>query len=214
MKRIVLLLCIGSSLAAVRLAWVWLARQDAHTRVERAALARRGDAGRPPEDDSGAVRITQFYARSIEMTDGDPNLVCYGVRNAASVRIEPPVETLFPAMNQCFFVEPHQDTTYKLVADGTDGSQASESFQVRVKPSPPQILMLATSERKVPRGEAVTLCYGVGHALNVRLEPNGWELPPVSKNCTRFYPKASATYSLVAKGEGGTLRKEFSVTVQ
>jgi hypothetical protein len=74
--------------------------------------------------------------------------------------------------------------------------------------------MLATSEKQIPRGEAVTLCYGVAHATTVRMEPNGWQLPPVSKSCTRFYPKATATYTLVATGDGGTDRKAFAVTVR
>ena len=214
MKQISLLLLIGLSLAVARLGWVWMVRHDSHLRMEGRTQARRQQARQSPPDDNGAVSITQFYARSVEMVDGDPNLVCYGVRNATSVRIEPAVENLTPAPNRCFFVEPHQDTTYKLVAEGTDGSQASESFRIRVKPAPPAILMFTTSERQIPRGEAVTLCYGVAHASTVRMEPNGWQLPPVARNCTRFYPMVTATYTLIAAGEGGTDRKTFAVSVR
>jgi len=213
MKQTNILLCIGLSLAVTRLGWVWLARHDGRLRMEDATQARRGQHYQIPTD-NGAVGITQFYARSGEVTAGDSNLICYGVRNATSVRIEPPVENLAPSMNRCFSVEPQQDTTYKLVAEGTDGSQVSESFRVRVKPAPAAILMFTTSERQIPRGEAVTLCYGVAHASAVRLEPSGWTLPPTAKNCTRFYPKATATYTLVATGDGGTDRKAFSVTVR
>jgi hypothetical protein len=213
MKQISILLWIGLSLAVARLGWVCLVRHDAHVRTERVTQTRRDQSYQIPPDD-GAVGITQFYARSGEITAGDQNLVCYGVRNARSVRIEPPVENITPAMNRCFFVDPQLDTTYTLVAEGTDGSQATESFRVRVKPAPPAILMFATSERQIPRGEAVTLCYGVAHSSAVRMEPNGWQLPPVSKNCTRFYPKVTATYTLIATGDGGTDRKAFSVTVR
>jgi hypothetical protein len=191
MRPISILLWIGFSLAVARLGWVWLVRHDARARMEDGKQARRGEAYQSPRDD-GTVRITQFYARSGELTAGDSDLVCYGVRNATSVRIEPPVESLTPAMNRCFFIEPQQDTTYRLVAEGPDGSEATQSFRVRVKPAPAAILMLATSEKQVPRGEAVTLCYGVAHASSVRMEPNGWQLPPSAKNCTRFYPKATA----------------------
>jgi hypothetical protein len=215
MKQISILLWIGLSFAVVRLGWVWLVRHDARLRMEGTTQTRREQAWQDPRDDgNGAVGITQFYARSGVMTEDDPNVICYGVRNARSVRIEPPVVTLTPALNRCFLIEPHQDTTYKLVAEGTDGSQASESFRVRVKPAPPAILMFTTSERKIPRGEAVTICYGVAHASAVRIEPNGWQLPPIAKNCTRFYPKATATYALIATGDGGTERKAFSVTVR
>jgi hypothetical protein len=212
MKQTGILLWIGMSLAVARLGWVWLVRYESRLRMEDATEAKRGRTYRIPEDD-GAVGITQFYARSEEITAGDPNLICYGVRNATSVRIEPPVESLTPAVNRCFFVEPQQDTTYKLVAESSNGGQVSESFRVRVKPAPAAILMFTTSERRIPRGEAVTLCYGVAHANAVRLEP-GWALPPAAKNCTRFYPKATGTYTLVATGDGGTDRKAFSVTVE
>jgi len=213
MKQTNILLCIGLSLAVARVGWVWLERHDGRLRMEDATQARRGRNYQIPTDD-GAVGITQFYARSGAITAGDPNLICYGVRNATSVRIEPPVENLTPAVNRCFFVEPQQDTTYKLVAEGTHGSQVSESFSVRVKPAPAAILMFTTSDRQIPRGEAVTLCYGVANASAVRLEPSGWTLPPTAKNCTRFYPKATGIYTLVATGDGGTDRKAFSVTVR
>jgi hypothetical protein len=213
MKQISILLWIGLSIAVVRLGWVWLVRYDARLRMEGATQTRRDPAYQSSPDD-GKVEITQFYARSGETIAGDSNLVCYGVRNAASVRIEPPVENLSPSMNRCFLIEPQQDTTYRLVAEGADGRQASASFLIRVKPARPAILMLATSERRIPRGEAVTFCYGVAHASAVRMEPNGWQLPPVAKNCTRFYPKVTATYSLIATGAGGTDRKAFSVTVR
>lgn len=176
----------------------------------------RGTVQTLPEDDGGsAVRITQFYARAGEIVDGEQNLVCYGVRNARSVRIEPPVESLRPAQTRCFFVEPHQDTTYRLVAEGADGSQASESFEVRVKPAPPEIRMFAVSEKKIVRGDAVTLCYGVAHARAVRLDPDGWALAPVPQNCARIYPKVTGTFTLVATGvDGRTERKKFSVAVK
>jgi hypothetical protein len=74
--------------------------------------------------------------------------------------------------------------------------------------------MFGTSERQIPRGEAVTLCYSVAHASAVRLEPSGWQLPLGTNNCTRFYPKASGTYALTATSVGGTKRKAFAVTVR
>lgn len=213
MKRVSVLLWIGLSLAGVRLGWVWWGRHDARVRMEAAARSGRSQRYQSAGDD-GRLAITQFYARSGEITAGDRNLVCYGVRNATSVRIEPPVENLSPAMNRCFFVDPQEDTTYQLVAEGPDGARASESFRVHVKPAAAFIAMFTTSERQIPRGEAVTLCYGVAHARAVRMEPNGWQLPPSGKNCTRFYPKASGTFTLIATGDGGVDRKDFSVTVR
>jgi hypothetical protein len=213
MRQIGLVLSLAMAVAALRLGWVWFERRESHARMERGM--RTGAGGVPDEDPGSAVRITQFYARSAETIDGESNLVCYGVRNARAVRMEPPVETLAPTLNRCFFIEPHQDTTYKLVAEGDDGSQASASFQVRVKPAAPEIRMFAVSEKRIVRGDAVTLCYGVAHSTAVRLEPDGFSLAPATQNCVRIYPKVTGTFTLVATGaDGRTQRKQFAVAVR
>lgn len=203
-------------IATLWLGWVWLQRHDSYARNPRSMAAGRGAAQTLPWEDGGsAVRITQFYARAGEMVDGEQNLVCYGVQNARSVRIEPPVESLTPARTRCFFVEPHKDTTYRLVTEGIDGSLAAESFEIHVKPAPPEIRMFAVSEKKIVRGDPVTLCYGVAHARAVRLDPDGWDLAPVTQNCARIYPKATGTFTLVATGvDGRTEQKKFSVAVK
>src|SRR3954452_12582784 len=108
MKRTNILLWIGLSLAVALLGWVWLVRHDGRLRMEGSTAATRGRTYQIPADDGG-VGITQFYARSGEVMEGDPNLICYGVLNARSLRIEPPVETLTPALNRCFFVDAQED---------------------------------------------------------------------------------------------------------
>ena len=45
------------------------------------------------------------------MTDIEQNVLCYSVRNAKSVRIDPPVAGLAPSFARCISVEPKQDTT-------------------------------------------------------------------------------------------------------
>ena len=118
-----------------------------------------------------------------------------------------------PVLTSCFFVEPRQDTTYTLSAEDDSGNRVSESFQLVVKPAPPEIRMLA-SDKEIRQGEAATLCYGVEHARAVRLEPVGVSLVP-SKDCFRFYPQASTTFTLVAVGaDGGVDRKMFRVKVK
>jgi len=61
----------------------------------------------------------------------------------------------------------------------------------------------------------VTVCYGVEHATAVRLDPVGWKLPAVVKNCIRFYPKQTLDYTLVASGTAGLEEREkFRVAVK
>ena len=184
--------------------------------MERRLTARKTVEGASLRTDSSTrVRITQFYATAGEITDAEHSTVCYGVENARAVRMEPPVENLTPTLTRCFWVEPKQDTTYRLIAEGADGSEASAEFRLHVKPAPPSILFVAVSAREIVRGDALTVCYGVDRAQSVRLEPVGMALPPVKRNCVRLYPKGSMKWTLVASGAGGaTDRERFEVAVK
>ena len=198
MRRISHVLLIAIGIAAANLGWTWLERHSADLRMERTLQARRNRRDAVPADSSTRVKITQFYATAAEITDDDHNTICYGVENARTVRLDPPVEKLTPVLVRCFWVEPRQDTTYKLIAEGVDGSQDSASFRIRVRPAPPWIGFMAVSHKEIVAGDAVTVCYGVSHATSVRIQPINWAVAPVARNCVRFYPPASMKFTLVA----------------
>ncbi len=84
----------------------------------------------PPE-----VRlITLFAAAATEVAAGQPVTVCYGVRGAASVRLEPEGRALPPAEKQCFNVRPSATTTYTpVVSGGAGGRSKREQIVIRVK---------------------------------------------------------------------------------
>jgi hypothetical protein len=209
-------LCAGIAVAAAYLGWTFLSRRQATARMERAIEAQRSSESSMPAEKTGSgVKITQFYAKSAEITAAERNLICYGVRNARSVRMEPPVESLTPSLSRCFPVEPKRDTTYTLIAEGFDGSRDSASFQISVKPAPPHIEFVTVSAGTVRLGESVTVCYGVDHSKVVRLDPIGLALPAAAKHCTLFYPKATRAYTLVAlDGEGRRDSEKFSIQVK
>ncbi len=165
------------------------------------------------QNDGSAVRILQFYANTREVIEGEAAVVCYGVQNAESVRLEPPVEQLKPAVNRCFSTVPAADTTYRLVASGAGGNEVSASFRLDVKPAPPSILFVEISGRKVKRGEPFTFCYGVKHATSARLDPLRMPLAPEEKSCRRFYPVRTLEYTLVAEGQGRPDREKFTIAV-
>jgi hypothetical protein len=87
------------------------------------------------------------------MTNADRNTVCYGVENAKTVRMEPQVEDRWPTATRCFWVEPRQDTGYRLIAEGYDGSLDTAFFMIHVQPSPPSILFLAVSHKEIQKGD-------------------------------------------------------------
>ena len=79
------------------------------------------------------VRITMFYARDAISQPGKGTLLCYGVVNAKSARIEPTVEAVYPAVSRCVPVVPQRETKYTLYAEGGDGRVASQSLTLSVR---------------------------------------------------------------------------------
>ncbi len=163
----------------------------------------------------GELKINQFYAGTARIYRGERVNLCYGVANARSVRIEPAVDGVGPAVNRCVAAEPAESTTYTLWAGGRDGKELSRTLRVEVDPAPPRFLMLATSGKEIQRGEYLAVCYGVEHAASVRLEPVGMSLPPSKQFCAQFLPQATYQYTLTATSpEGQTVREKFTVKVR
>ena len=82
----------------------------------------------------GRVKILQFYTQARTIARGEKAVVCYGVLNAAAVRLEPPVERVWPAVSRCFEVSPAKTTRYTLTAEGADHATAAASIEIAVKP--------------------------------------------------------------------------------
>jgi hypothetical protein len=61
--------------------------------------------------------------------------LCYGVAMAESVRIEPAVEGVGPALSRCVETKPiRKTTTYTLRAAGKNGAEATSTVAVAVVP--------------------------------------------------------------------------------
>jgi len=129
---------VGAMVAAVYLGYVLLAR---HTATQR-WMDRHRPAQSSSEFDAkfaavyggSAVKILQFYAREGVITEDHGTVICYGVVNAKSLRIDPPVAGVYPALNRCVDVAPEHDTKYTLTAAGDDGQTATAEFTLAVKP--------------------------------------------------------------------------------
>ena len=77
---------------------------------------------------------------------GQKALLCYGVENARSVRISPAMIRVSPSSNRCMEIFPQHTTHYTLLAEGYDGSVASQSLTlpVQIPIAVPQLLQFAT----------------------------------------------------------------------
>ncbi len=132
----------------------------------------------PPSDHakqqtSQRARILQFYGANTQaVVKGQPLAICYGVEDAQSVRMEPPEVELGLSRNRCFAVSPKQNTTYLLIAKGTDGQEVQQPFPVRVVAAP-QAVQLIRSFDVMPAkaGLSVNLCYQTKGAVSLTLTP-------------------------------------------
>ena len=93
-------------------------------------------AARPVDNPLGkfgsGVQIVQFYTGAAEIARGQQALICYGVVNATTVRLDPPVADVWPSMSRCLNVTPAQTTRYTLTAEGADHQAVSESIEIAV----------------------------------------------------------------------------------
>jgi hypothetical protein len=77
------------------------------------------------------LKILQFYSATADVIEGDPVTICYGVLNATSMRIEPPVDGVGVSINRCVQATPRRETKFTLFATGADGAVVSQSIVVR-----------------------------------------------------------------------------------
>jgi len=91
---------------------------------------------RPAGVQPGPVRILRFYASVGLVVNGEAAKICYGVENAKSVRISPPIPGVYPSVSRCLQVAPDHTTHYTIVAEGYDGKVAFQSLTLPVEDVP------------------------------------------------------------------------------
>lgn len=125
----------GVVLAALYMAWVFASRWNDNRRIEQAASAQRSKLDREITElyGTGRLKILSFYVSPGLIRHGEKALVCYGVVNARTVRLDPAVERVWPSASRCFTVMPDRETRYTLTAEDADGHSASESFVLQVR---------------------------------------------------------------------------------
>ena len=159
------------------------------------------------------VKILQFYAGSGTVARGEQVLICYGVENAKTVRLEPHIETIAPSFNRCFQYSPAATSEIKLIATGADGSESSKTLEITVAgvAPPPKgqlILFFVSSGKSVVPGQQVTLCYDTRNASSVKIEPSPVDRKLAAKDCVAEQVTRKTKFTLIARGANGEEDRE------
>jgi hypothetical protein len=166
------------------------------------------------------VKIVQFYSREGTLFEGSTTVLCYGLANARSVRLEPPVEGgVSVSIDNCVEVAPEHDTRYTLTAEGNDGRTVSESFVLQVKPDPatlPKITSFRIAKHEIDNGRHIfSLTFSQRNGELVDIDPPAFPTLHGSPNGS-FYvpPEKTTTYTLTVTGKKGRQdRRQLTVEV-
>ncbi|MFN0166206.1 MAG: hypothetical protein ACKV22_07225 [Bryobacteraceae bacterium] len=203
-----------------------------------ACLLLAASCGTPPKPQPSAEvrpselppvpRILQFYAAPSVASPGQPATLCYGVENAATVKLHPPVENLKPAFSRCFPVSPNRNTSYTLTAE-RDGLAVSRTVEVGFSASPPPptsdaanppagasgpaVLAFTASPAEAVAGQAVMLCFQADSDA-LELQPGDVKLGGARVGCYSVAPKQTTEYTLIAHRGARTARQSVTIRVK
>jgi hypothetical protein len=113
----------------------WQENRDIERRAREQAIEKQRTENRRTVEMLGGNRfeILQFYASPGIIRPGETVQLCYGVSNAKSIRLEPPVKDIWPSFGRCVDAAPLKDTTYTLTIDDGAGNSKSAIVYVRVR---------------------------------------------------------------------------------
>ena len=129
-------------LAAIILAYTaftfwsrWQENQDIAAKEKTAQAAAQRDAAEKSVEVLGGneFKIISFYAMPGRIHRGDTVDMCYGVSNARSVKLDPPVANVWPSVDRCMQVSPKKTTTYTFTADDGKGNTKTAQLTIEVR---------------------------------------------------------------------------------
>ena len=137
-KNPVLYTSLAILIAALYAGSVFFARWNENRAIEhqRASenAAHRSASDRAALEQLGGkeLAIQNFYATP-SIRRGESAQLCYGVANAKTLTIDPPVGTLWPSHARCLDVSPKKDTTYTLTIQDAAGNKQTQSVTIKVR---------------------------------------------------------------------------------
>ena len=136
LRRVLPFISVALFLALLYDGWIFYSRWNDTRRAGQERVEKEARAARQTLDRIGGsqLKILNFYATPNLIQRGHQANACYSVVNAKTLRMEPPVGDVYPALSHCLQVAPRKTTEYKLFAEDGAGHTATESFTLYVKP--------------------------------------------------------------------------------
>ena len=127
---------IGVFAAALYVGYIFYSRRQSEVAAQQAAAAKQHDAQQRVVDavyGNGEILFSTFSSDRARLKRGEHTQLCYGVTNAKTVTLDPPVgETLKPAYRKCVEIAPTKTTEYKITATNAKGESKTEKLTVQV----------------------------------------------------------------------------------
>lgn len=108
-------------------------QQDRDIAAQRAEQQREKDQEAVEFMGGDRFEILNFYASPGIIRRGQSADLCYGVSNAKSLALAPPVGPVWPAFSHCLQVSPQKTTTYTLTATSISGESKTAAVQIEVR---------------------------------------------------------------------------------
>ncbi len=122
--------------ALLYVGWTFYSRHEDTRRAEEEAAAKKAAANQRVVDavyGSGALKFTRLSVSQAVLAKGESAQFCYGVVNATTVKMDPPIEQAKPTYNHCLEIAPKKTTTYTITASDASGHSEAKSLTVHVQ---------------------------------------------------------------------------------
>jgi hypothetical protein len=135
MRRVMFWLGLVILVALIYDGWIFYSRRSGNREAVQVQADKEVNQERETIDayGGGGLKILSFYAAPGTVVRGSHTNLCYSVTGAKTVRMEPAVDAVWPALTRCVQVSPRKDTEYKLIAEDEAGHSVTQSIAVAVK---------------------------------------------------------------------------------
>lgn len=135
LRRIMPFLGVMILLGLIYDGFVFYSRSARNREEKKAEADRTAEQEKRTADAYGGLdlKILDFYASPGTITPGEHTDLCYGVTGAKNVRMEPPVDAVWPALTRCVQVSPKKNAEYKLIAEDENGHSVTQSVEIKVR---------------------------------------------------------------------------------